>query len=87
MRLYWIRAELALSLDEPGVALGHAELAVAKSGEAGATRHEVKSQLVRVVGHLSRAGGVKQPQDEDPKTRNLIACRPGQLASWVRRSA
>jgi hypothetical protein len=49
VRLHWIRAELALSLDEPGVALSHAELAVAKSGEAGATRHEVKSQLVRVV--------------------------------------
>lgn len=49
VRLDWIRAELALSLDEPGRALDCAERAVAASAEAGATRHELKSQLVRVV--------------------------------------
>jgi hypothetical protein len=49
VRLHWIRAELALSVDEPGVALEQAERALAVSREAGATRHEVKSQLVRVV--------------------------------------
>lgn len=49
VRLHWIRAELALSVDRPDVALERAELAAALSREAGAARHEVKSLLVRVV--------------------------------------
>jgi hypothetical protein len=49
VRLHWIRAELALSLRDPGVALDRAQRALEMSVEAGAVRHEVKSQLVWVV--------------------------------------
>lgn len=49
VRLHWIRGELALAAGEPHVALEHAEAAVTLARDAGGTRHEVKSLLVRVV--------------------------------------
>jgi hypothetical protein len=60
VRLHWIRAELALSVDEPGVALEHARRAAAMSRDAGAVRHEVKSELVLVVARSS----VGEPNEE-----------------------
>jgi hypothetical protein len=49
VRLDWIRAELALAVDDPGRARMHAEHAAAVSRTAEAVRHEVKSELVVLV--------------------------------------
>jgi len=49
VRWHWVRAELALSRDLPGEAVGWARRALLAASDAGATRHVLKSELVLAV--------------------------------------
>lgn len=64
VRLRWIRAELALALDDPGQAQEHAERALEASRDAGAVRHEVKSELVLLVARSCPGEPAAQLSDE-----------------------
>jgi hypothetical protein len=63
VRLYWIRAELALCTDDPRRAREEAERAVALARAAGAVRHQVKSELVTLVARSVLEGPVGPVRD------------------------
>jgi hypothetical protein len=83
VRMFWVRAELALVRGRPAEAIEWAERAVAESRHAGASRHELKSELILAV-----AIGASAPMASSPAgvTHNAVT-RLNLLLARVRDAA
>ncbi|WP_051343142.1 hypothetical protein [Pseudonocardia spinosispora] len=68
VRLFWVRAELALSRGQMSDAVRHGREAVARAGVTGSVRHMIKSELILVVAESTAGLG----QDEAVNRLNLL---------------
>lgn len=83
IRLFWVRAELALSRGQMSDSVRCARAAVARAGSAGSVRHMIKSELILVVAESTAGLG----RDEAVNRLNLLLerTRQAELATleWV----